>query len=361
MDDFEKQIEHLMESARIVQLSHTEKEEMRRALRFYVAENPARERPRFFHSFTYMSFRPFAAALVLILIIGTGTSYAAQSALPGDVLYPIKTNINEAVEGAFSTSAASQAQWNATLATRRLEEAETLASEGRLSPVAQSEIETQFSAHAADFDNAVATLKKTPEDIATVADVQSDLEASLNAHAAILSDLSASSTVDGVVQPILAQVKQRAESVSRDREATDAKISNDDSSSIKIAANQKKLVAEAKVTRNRSKTNAKVVPTAAPMAFSAMAKNVNASSTDASSTPAVSADDESSAQAYEDGQLKLQQGQYGQAFTNFQAVIRKAQEARVQLDARQRLHFGGTFISNDNSDEGGDIHTDSDK
>ena len=71
-------------------------------------------------------------AIFLILFISVGTSFAAQGALPGDFLYPIKTEVNENVRTAFAFGADAEANLQADLLEERLEEAQTLHTEGKL-------------------------------------------------------------------------------------------------------------------------------------------------------------------------------------------------------------------------------------
>ena len=61
-----------------------------------------------------------------------GTSFAAQGALPGDFLYPVKTDVNENVRGAFALSADAEANLQADLLEERLEEAQALHASGKL-------------------------------------------------------------------------------------------------------------------------------------------------------------------------------------------------------------------------------------
>src|SRR3989344_5335559 len=70
--------------------------------------------------------------LAILLAISAGVSYSAESSLPGDVLYPIKTDLNERIQGWLALSAKAESEHQANLAIRRLEEAEKLKAEGKL-------------------------------------------------------------------------------------------------------------------------------------------------------------------------------------------------------------------------------------
>lgn len=88
--------------------------------------------------------------LVVIGIIG-GTAFAAQDALPGDTLYPIKVGITEPVRGALAFSNEAKAAWNASIAVTRLAEGEALATKGTLTATTSAELAADFTEHAQAF------------------------------------------------------------------------------------------------------------------------------------------------------------------------------------------------------------------
>ncbi len=79
-----------------------------------------------------LKFAAMPFVIVCALLITGGTSFAAQGAVPGDFLYPIKITVNENVRAAFAVSNDSEAKLQANLLAERVEEAETLQFEGRL-------------------------------------------------------------------------------------------------------------------------------------------------------------------------------------------------------------------------------------
>ena len=50
-----------------------------------------------------------ALSLVLVVLVGSGTAVAAQAALPGELLYTVKVNVNERVAGALAVSTEAKA------------------------------------------------------------------------------------------------------------------------------------------------------------------------------------------------------------------------------------------------------------
>jgi len=79
---------------------------------------------------------------------GGGVSYAAEGAVPGDALYPIKVGINEEVRDIVALTPEAKADWESRLVERRLEEAEKLAeATGAIPPAAQEIIEEKLEKH----------------------------------------------------------------------------------------------------------------------------------------------------------------------------------------------------------------------
>lgn len=99
-------------------------------------------------------YMPFV--ILLAVMVGGGTSYAAQDAVPGDFLYAIKTEVNEPVRSALALSANAEADLQADIIAERIEEAETLKAEGRL----EGEVAAQL---AADIQTHVAKAAKANE------------------------------------------------------------------------------------------------------------------------------------------------------------------------------------------------------
>ena len=75
---------------------------------------------------------PAIALLVLFLFSGTVSS-AAEFALPGETLYPVKINFNEKIQSAFTINDEEKIELNTHLIEKRLEEAEKLSNQSKLS------------------------------------------------------------------------------------------------------------------------------------------------------------------------------------------------------------------------------------
>jgi hypothetical protein len=98
----------------------------------------------------YYFFAPqfsMALAAVMVVIVGGGTAYAAQGALPGEPLYVVKTKVTEPLRGAIAFSTEDKIRYHSRMTQARLEEAEILASQNRLDALAKVELESSIEAH----------------------------------------------------------------------------------------------------------------------------------------------------------------------------------------------------------------------
>lgn len=222
-----KLTEYIRKSAVQVSLSDSERERMKRVLLEYVAMKPMRNAPldrRAPLSYMLLSLYAFsrksvAGLLVFaILFSGASVSFAAEGALPGDALYPLKVDVNEPLVAALSVSPESKALWNAERAERRLEEAAKLASDDRLSDEVKEELEMRFEEHAERFAVDVERLEVSDSSVA--ADIATRFENKLLAHEVVLTDVAHSEKVRNLKDRVktkvsrLAQVTERVSGVS---------------------------------------------------------------------------------------------------------------------------------------------------
>ncbi len=195
-------LEQILKSiAQKISLSQQEKEEMRAGLESYIAFHSVRkETPERLHTqrsyFSVFSLQAFlrkkAMPIILILALmfgGGGVSYAAENALPGDALYPIKVSVNEEVRSIAALSPEAKAEWESRRVERRLEEAETLAQKTEnISPEAQLAIENNIEKHIEKVEQNLTRIENTS--VARAAEVSVNLEIKLRAHKEILEKVA---------------------------------------------------------------------------------------------------------------------------------------------------------------------------
>lgn len=225
-EEFPTHLAHSIESIALSKEAHVR---MREELSAYadlhatrVIRTPARA--SFFNTLVIGRF-----ALSLLLMIGVvgGTAYASSDALPGDSLYPIKRYVSEPVQTALVPTAQGRAQWHATLAERRLEEAAQLAVTGKLDESTEQELSEDFAEHVED---SIAAATSVEEDTTSELQAHSDLEARITAHGEILTrvvshlDTEGETSITAAARSMLATVQEQHEEVTKERLGTESSL-----------------------------------------------------------------------------------------------------------------------------------------
>lgn len=144
-----------------IKLAPHEKAEMRALLVQKIGENSSPKQARIFpwHSIIRshalgMSF----ASLIIVGVLGGTMSVAAEKALPGQLLYPIKIYVNENVSRLLiTTSLPAVAEFETNLVEKRLVEAERLSEVAELTDVQKQQLEESFVSQTA---RAVGAIEK---------------------------------------------------------------------------------------------------------------------------------------------------------------------------------------------------------
>src|SRR3989344_7243584 len=122
--------EQLAQFSESVRLSASEREDMKRNVMRFVAAHgqhpaPAAEKTvRVWHGlFSTAHLRYAIGGFLAVLVVGAGSvPIAAADALPGDVLYGVKVNVNEEVEGLLAFTTEAKARFAIERIDRRFEE-----------------------------------------------------------------------------------------------------------------------------------------------------------------------------------------------------------------------------------------------
>ena len=140
------------------------------------------------YSFPLRTMPLFALIAALVLSAGGGAALAAEAALPGDFLYPLKVHVNEEVMAKFNLSAEAKAAFETDLAERRITEVQQLTAMGRINTAIRDELFTSFREHLVES----TTVAETVTDVNASAKLKSNIHMMLSAHAAALQEVSAS-------------------------------------------------------------------------------------------------------------------------------------------------------------------------
>ena len=125
------------------------------------------------------------ASFLGLMVITAGTSFASEGSLPGDILYPIKKNVNENILRLLANTTEERAALAANLVERRLSEANQLASLGRLSQDMSDSLVLEIENTSAEVRDQIALLKEAKRDDLAIHEA-SRLETALKANSAVL-------------------------------------------------------------------------------------------------------------------------------------------------------------------------------
>jgi hypothetical protein len=149
------------------------------------------------------------AAGAVAVIVFVVVPFAAERSVPGEVLYLIKTGVNENLQTQFSSTPLERAQLETRLIERRIAEARLLASEGKLTPELETQIAETVREHTKSAQAEISTLRETDTDAAVIAEIS--LDTTLAVQTAVLNETASSSPT------LLSAVETARETVQAER------------------------------------------------------------------------------------------------------------------------------------------------
>ncbi|MDO8649010.1 MAG: hypothetical protein Q7R81_04485 [Candidatus Peregrinibacteria bacterium] len=166
----------------------------------------------------------FSLGLATIVLLMTSTGFiasAAESAVPGDLLYPIKTGINETAIGLLYVTTEAKAEWNVRKLDRRLAEVRLIL---QRSPTSLGESEALLKYFEEEYTRVRShvLLAKDRGETRIAAEESDDLELILSDHESALGNLHFREK-DTALAPVLQRIttaKQSARTLRRQVEET---------------------------------------------------------------------------------------------------------------------------------------------
>jgi len=148
-------------------------------------------------------------SLIFAVTLGGGVSIAANSATPGDVLYPFKINVNERVQARLAQDTDAAVALHLAAMEERLEETMTLAKKGALDATTAAKLTENFNIHAHAVTKTITQLQ-TLGDPAGAAELATKFQTTLTRQTATLVDVGAKNTapVQTSLASTLASVQQ---------------------------------------------------------------------------------------------------------------------------------------------------------
>jgi hypothetical protein len=295
--------------------------------------------------------RAFVPALALLLVVGVSTASAAQGSLPGDLLYPVKISITEQVETALAVGLEAKAQIHADLATRRLEEAQSLAVAGKLDTISAETLEANFNVHAEVAE--VLSAQIEPENPAAATEIKTKLATAVTTQGAILVQLGDESSSEVTKQnsrAVAARLVARGDnnfSLARGAAAnmiafsdSSAKQTSENSVSTLAIAVEPPVAAKATLVIDpvQQKTTAELQEKAAKLLATAREQLKNSSANlDATTTASVEAQFSNADLLMSSGSSKLKEGDTFGASADFTAALQIASKVYTVLKAQQKF------------------------
>ena len=169
-------------------LTPDERREMRARIVARMETYPQAQPTPFLFGLSVRSRRAIGFTVASLLAVSTGASYAAASALPGDILYPIKININERIETALAVTPKASAEVAARQIKRRAVEAEILAKEDRLDETKKDQLAEETRAHVDTYNRAREKIERKG-DRADVEELEGNIHRTIQEHEHALTDI----------------------------------------------------------------------------------------------------------------------------------------------------------------------------
>jgi hypothetical protein len=274
-----------------------------------------------------------AGILIALLLAGGGTSYAAQNAVPGDVLYPVKVGVNENVRTALAFSSRDKAAVETELITERLEEAQRLAAEGKLDAKAEAEIQARVAAH---YQEALKNDERVyaEGDLSASASLRSSLEGTFRTYADVLG------SARGVRTGLVGDLTAYADAVSKTQATATAAVSAE-------------VGADVEATLKRAQESVDTAATALDRAHATLSASAyaqinarlkSAQQATADAATAFAADDYQ--KAYADAQLAMNLSVSITALINSEAVSKSSPEVNLEstIDSILQVRDGSSTV-----------------
>jgi hypothetical protein len=356
MKNVEEQLNMLQKTV----MNTEDKNNVRNAVAFYVKENPLTEsfvrnpeRDRLHYQTSNKIInnkiktkkRMTSIAIIIALLLGGGTSFAAENALPGESLYAIKVNVNEKVQEFVAVSNEAEAKVQARLAERRLEEAEKLAVSGKLNAETSAELRASFEEHSRKSKEHQEKLKTDAKNEDIIANINADTEISLGTHKKLLEDIEDSKPeMKKFIVKILDGVHLRL------REASDNRLDIEAEAFVKMGGDVKTSAEGAmKAAQNKIDEVKKYIDTKKDILSVSMKEEFDAQIKAVELFMA-------------EGKVKLEAQAYADAFALFKKAAREAQSAKLfvlqgggfKIDFKHNDATSTVDVNRENSEDNSD-------
>ncbi len=182
--------EQLLKSWRQVTLTDQEKNVMRHNLwRQLGIDQPTTAPQHHWWSLRWQMSQHLVMLGVLVvgIICGGGLSLAAEGTLPGNLLYPLKTKVNEPIVAWLAPTPVSKIWWQAEVINRRLIESEQVLTQTKTTPVVVQNLTKELTNRIGDLERTLGTLE-TENAVTVIKNVRHKVEQELLTHTKSITD-----------------------------------------------------------------------------------------------------------------------------------------------------------------------------
>lgn len=159
-----------------------------------------------------LSVRGLTASVALAILTFTAVPYFAESAQPGDLLYAIKTGVNEPLRAITLTTATEKITFETQLLERRVAEAKLLVAEGKLDADAEERLSANIKKHSDTIQKNIEALKETDTENADVAQTEfTSVLGTTDTIVSALTDVDAESASTSTLRQVLTDARTDAE------------------------------------------------------------------------------------------------------------------------------------------------------
>jgi len=182
----ENKFNNLIKIIKAEKMTKEEKTSIRFKVETFVQNNPINipQKSPYFSRFHFAKAGKIFATGLLLMVIGVGgLSYSSASALPGDLLYPIKINLNEKIEEKLAFKPEKKIVIQQKRIETRFTEIETLIKEKKIAPENNSvvaEAEKQINQEKERLVNTLIKVQKINPEMASKA--KNNIENSIKNH-----------------------------------------------------------------------------------------------------------------------------------------------------------------------------------
>lgn len=162
----------------------------------------------------FLNLKTVGVSALIIILASTSVTFAAENTLPGDLLFPIKVNVNEELRGALTISSQAKMDWEKERVVRRVEEAETLLKTDKFTDKRKTDAEVALKTQMETF--ALAARKTNEKNPNAVISATAELEPALKVHQEVIADLTSNSVSETeITNTILSTVALGIEATSK--------------------------------------------------------------------------------------------------------------------------------------------------